>query len=644
MRFTRITASVIVLLIATALTARADVPLLINYQGRLTDSVGSPVSDGEYTLSFVMYSDPGGASAIWTCNDQIVQVANGLFTYPLGDACGLPHNLFAQYTSVWLGVTIGDGPQALPLIQIMSVPYALHSLRADTAGYVAAGGSQGWIDAGNVVHLETAGDTVGIGTATPTAKLDVDGAVNAADWYEIAGNRFISDSGNGNVFVGVLAGQSNTGISNTIIGYYAGVENAGHNNTFVGRASGQANTEGEGNTFVGTNSGTGNTGGSDNTYLGHNAGISATGSSNTYLGQSAGGTATGFGNVYIGKDAGYFETGNNQLFIANSSSSTPLIYGDFESRRVGIGTVAPQAALHATNESGTAIRAEASGVMVNAIWGTTASSGGSGVTGTASGLVSSGVSGFATGRLSKGVFGHAAQDSSYAVYGLAIGPTSYGIYGTASGDSSCGVYAEATTDNGYGLHASNMNEGGVALLAEASRDYGIAIEARGGALGYAGKFAGNVILVDRHDGGTLLELGEGLDYAEGFDNTGGRDLEPGTVVIIDPANPGKLDISRTPYDVKVAGIVAGANGLGSGVRLGCDRFDMDVALAGRVYCKVDATDIEIKPGDLLTTSLTPGYAMKAVDYERARGAILGKAMQPLEKGQKGQILVLVTLQ
>jgi hypothetical protein len=187
-------------------------------------------------------------------------------------------------------------------------------------------------------------------------------------------------------------------------------------------------------------------------------------------------------------------------------------------------------------------------------------------------------------------------------------------------------------------------DGGVALYAEASVDYGVAIEAHGGAMGYAAKFAGNVILVGRIDGETILELGEGLDYAEGFDNADGDRMEPGTVVIIDRDNPGKLSISQIPYDNKVAGIVAGANGLGSGVRLGGDHFDMDVALAGRVYCKVDATMAGIEPGDLLTTSTTPGCAMKVIDYNQARGAILGKAMEPLAKGQKGRILVLVTLQ
>ena len=152
------------------------------------------------------------------------------------------------------------------------------------------------------------------------------------------------------------------------------------------------------------------------------------------------------------------------------------------------------------------------------------------------------------------------------------------------------------------------------------------------------------IRISKSSGEALVELGEGLDYAEGFNLSYEKKVEPGFVVIIDPANPGKLVMSDRAYDRKVAGIVAGGNGLGSGVRLGVGQFDCSVALAGRVYCNVDAIEVSVQPGDLLTTSDRPGYAMKAVDYARAQGAILGKAMQKLEKGKKGQILVLVTLQ
>jgi hypothetical protein len=155
---------------------------------------------------------------------------------------------------------------------------------------------------------------------------------------------------------------------------------------------------------------------------------------------------------------------------------------------------------------------------------------------------------------------------------------------------------------------------------------------------------GNILLKSETTGDEILELGEGLDYAEGFDVSDHKDIDPGTVLIIDPENTGMLKISDSPYDSKVAGIVAGAGGIGSGVKLGHGRFDKNVALAGRVFCNVDATDQGIEPGDLLTTSEIPGHAMKATDRNQAHGAILGKAMEKLEKGSRGQILVLVTLQ
>jgi hypothetical protein len=69
----------------------------------------------------------------------------------------------------------------------------------------------------------------------------------------------------------------------------------------------------------------------------------------------------------------------------------------------------------------------------------------------------------------------------------------------------------------------------------------------------------------------------------------------------------------------------------------------NVALSGRVYVQADASNGSIKPGDLLTTSSTPGRAMRVSDHLKAQGAILGKAMTGLDEGQ-GMVLVLVTLQ
>ena len=71
--------------------------------------------------------------------------------------------------------------------------------------------------------------------------------------------------------------------------------------------------------------------------------------------------------------------------------------------------------------------------------------------------------------------------------------------------------------------------------------------------------------------------------------------------------------------------------------------DVPVALTGRVYCRVDARAGAVEPGDLLTTSDTPGHAMKASDVARRPGAVIGKAMTGLAEGT-GLVLVLVNLQ
>jgi hypothetical protein len=118
------------------------------------------------------------------------------------------------------------------------------------------------------------------------------------------------------------------------------------------------------------------------------------------------------------------------------------------------------------------------------------------------------------------------------------------------------------------------------------------------------------------------------------------------VVSIDPANPGKLAVSREAYDHKVAGIISGANGVNPGMVMGQQGNDAasgatPVALTGRVYCYVDADIAPVHPGDLLTTSATPGHAMKA-DPAQSAGATIGKAMTALESG-KGLVLVLVNL-
>jgi hypothetical protein len=156
-------------------------------------------------------------------------------------------------------------------------------------------------------------------------------------------------------------------------------------------------------------------------------------------------------------------------------------------------------------------------------------------------------------------------------------------------------------------------------------------------------------LVIKDDGTVAMRVMEimGADLAENFEVGGTTGVKPGLVVSIDPRNEGKLVVSDRPYDRRVAGVISGAGGIEPGVLMGrgisISGAAYPVALSGRVYCWVDALNGPVRPGDLLTTSSTPGHAMKVTNHSKAQGAIIGKAMGQLDRGT-GLVLVLLALQ
>lgn len=136
----------------------------------------------------------------------------------------------------------------------------------------------------------------------------------------------------------------------------------------------------------------------------------------------------------------------------------------------------------------------------------------------------------------------------------------------------------------------------------------------------------------------------GGDCAEEFDIVDAESIEPGTVMVID--NNGALKASEQAYDKRVAGVISGAGDLRPGITLDKQANKanrLPLALNGKVYCKVDADCGPVEVGDLLTTSSTSGHAMKVGDHVKSIGAIIGKALRPLEAGC-GLIPILVALQ
>ncbi len=143
----------------------AAAPNLLNYQGRLTNNIGSPVADGQYRVEFSIYSTDTGGTALWS-EIQMVDVAGGLFAVLLGSTAPITPSLFADSVR-YLGVRVDPDPEIQPRTRIAAVAYALA-----TAGG-GSGGSNGWQDDGTAVHTTTNTDLVGIGTTSPTVPLHV---------------------------------------------------------------------------------------------------------------------------------------------------------------------------------------------------------------------------------------------------------------------------------------------------------------------------------------------------------------------------------------------------------------------------------------------------------------------------------------
>jgi hypothetical protein len=178
-------------------------------------------------------------------------------------------------------------------------------------------------------------------------------------------------------------------------------------------------------------------------------------------------------------------------------------------------------------------------------------------------------------------------------------------------------------------------EGNKILGIDSSRNYSIEIDPLDSTLRVGS------VQIDGIAGDVILQ---NADCAEDFEVSAAEPVEPGTVMALN--DEGQLEQGKQPYDKRVAGVISGAGDLKPGLVLGRQPGHSDrvpLALMGRVHCKVDADYGSIEVGDLLTTSQTPGYAMKASDPARSFGAVIGKALRPLKNG-RDLIPILVALQ
>ena len=246
---------------------------------------------------------------------------------------------------------------------------------------------------------------------------------------------------------------------------------------------------------------------------------------------------------------------------------------------------------------------------------------------------------------------------------LGVSNTTVGIGVIGRSIDNIGVLGEVTSETRLGLGAS------VGVLGQTSTTTGLTEGVSGlvySPNGTAGVFrnrGGGDILVGegpvegphlfRFDGqGNLFLVGvlqmnsPNADLAERIESQ--ESLNAGDVIEIDPTAEGRFRKSRTRLSTRVAGIISTAPAITLANRgdikssPGADRHPV-LALAGTVPVKVTNEAGPIQVGDLLTTSSTPGFAMRCADRVACIGAILGKALSPLS-AQTGVVRALITLQ
>jgi hypothetical protein len=212
---------------------------------------------------------------------------------------------------------------------------------------VGGGGTSYWLPSGDddIYYGVDDGEDVGIGTSTPSCKLDVLGDINIgiSNVFKFGGDDFIKREGSTSgfsigrntgsvqtrcVYIGDNTGGSNAVSNVTALGYYAANSNEASNLIAIGYHAGEGNT------------------GATAVAIGTQAGIDNTGDYLTALGYRAGAGNGGDNVVAIGYQAGASNSTSNVFIVRQSNvNTTPLIYGDFSNGSVGIGTTDLQAAL-----------------------------------------------------------------------------------------------------------------------------------------------------------------------------------------------------------------------------------------------------------------------------------------------------------
>jgi hypothetical protein len=524
----------------------AAIPQQINYQGYLTDSTGNPVSDGDYDISFAIYSTPTGDTSLWG-ESQTVTVTDGKFSVILGQ----PGNLIDPDifdVDRYLGIAVGTDDEMDPRIKFTSTAFSMQAAKAvdadtldgkdstalDQSAHVArtdnphsvtttqtGAASMSDITWGNLSNIpagfsDGVDDTGGITAETdPTVLASVK---NGVSWSELAG-----------IPAGFLDGVDNVGGSDI-----TGVTTV---NPLVGGGTSGNVTLSVDIPFEITSSVDPAIISASNSYsTGYGVYGEAT---NVGYHQNYGGyfeAAGVYGRAVYGEATGTIGTNHGGMFIGHGPTGRGVFGEGKGIFGIGVKGVATNTGTY-TNYGG---YFEASGSTGMGVWGEASGGAGRGVSGKVTGPYGMAVHGEATDTSTTNYGGYftASGVTGRGVYAEASGSTGRGLYGSASGSTGRGVYGEATNTGSYGNYGgyfeaagvygravhgeatgtTGTNHGGVfiahgptgrGVYAEGTGIDGIGVKGVAPATGYAGYFEGRVLV-------GVLEITGGSDIAEPF--------------------------------------------------------------------------------------------------------------------------------
>jgi hypothetical protein len=139
------------LILFIAVQVHASAPQLVNFQGQLSTSGGSPAS-GTYSIKFAIYNVPSGGTALWQ-ETQSVVVTSGSFSVLLGSVTPISDSTLGSDTAHYLGITVGVDLEMTPRTRLASVPSAM------TVGSID-GASGGTIDDGAFIGVDSLTDEI----------------------------------------------------------------------------------------------------------------------------------------------------------------------------------------------------------------------------------------------------------------------------------------------------------------------------------------------------------------------------------------------------------------------------------------------------------------------------------------------------